>query len=184
MSSPFYTLLVTTYPPSVSPENHVIPLPPPLLYSPLNWLIIVHLITERYMYSKILRLILNTVSLFKTVVFCFLVLSINKFKKITQRIRFMLFLWLYSFHKLFHHCLNLIVVHVFRVRHSIGTVHSNRKCFPRHFRRTNSLLSSLWENVAGQGDAELTVEGKSFPQYDVTRCCNFRATINCKTFSL
>ena len=29
MSSPFYTLLVTTYPPSVSPENHVIPLPPP-----------------------------------------------------------------------------------------------------------------------------------------------------------
>ena len=31
MSSPFYTLLVTTYPPSVSPEKHVIPLshPPP-----------------------------------------------------------------------------------------------------------------------------------------------------------
>ena len=29
MSSPFYTLLVTTYPPSVSPENHVIPFPPP-----------------------------------------------------------------------------------------------------------------------------------------------------------
>ena len=42
MSSPFYTLLVTTYPPSVSPENHVIPLshPPPkkesfTLWSPL-----------------------------------------------------------------------------------------------------------------------------------------------------
>ena len=25
----------------------------------------------------------------------------------------------------------------------IPTVHSNGKCFPRHFRRTNSLLSSL-----------------------------------------
>ena len=92
--------LVTTYPPSVSPENHVIPPPHPPLYSPLNWLIIVHLITERYMYRKILILILNTVSLFKTVVFCFLVLSIKKFKKITQRIRFMLFLWLYSFHRI------------------------------------------------------------------------------------
>ena len=28
-SPPFYTPLATTYPPSVSPENHVIPTPPP-----------------------------------------------------------------------------------------------------------------------------------------------------------
>ena len=88
--------------------------------------------------SKILRLILNTVSLFKTVVFLFPCSFHQEIQEnySEDKIYAVLMTGFLSSYK----DIDNELIHTLPF---IPTVHSNGKCFPRHFRRANSLLSSL-----------------------------------------